>query len=72
MDGDTLYAWQVEEPDGRWSMVGALIPETGINTPLIHRSYQIIKSFEQLARNHAERTSQPLRLARFVLEEVLL
>lgn len=69
--GDALYAWQVQEPDGQWSMVGALIPGIGEHTPLIHRDLLLIRRLEGLARKHAEQTGQPLRLARFALTEVL-
>jgi hypothetical protein len=71
MDGDTLYAWQVQEPDGQWSMVGALIPGVGEHAPLIHRDLLLIRRLEGLARMHADATGQPLRLARFTLAEVL-
>ena len=65
-DGDTLYAWQVQEPDGKWSLVGALIPSLGTHSPLIHRSLDIVRdNFGPLAREHADRTGQRLRLARF-------
>jgi hypothetical protein len=69
--GDSLYAWQVQESDGRWSMVGALVPQTGTHQPLIHRRLDIVERFGPLARAHAEGTGQPLRLARFDLTEVL-
>ena len=70
-DGDTLYAWQVREPDGRWSMVGALLPGVGEHVPLIHRDLLMIRRMEGLARNHAEQTGQPLRLVKFGITEVL-
>jgi hypothetical protein len=70
-DGSTLYAWQVQEPDGRWSMVGALVPELGTHTPLVHRKMAVVRRFEQLAREHAVRTNQKLRLAKFVLDSVV-
>ena len=70
-DGNTIYAWQVQEPDGRWSMVGALILETMTHTPLVHRDLLLIRRMEVHARAHAKTTSQPLRLAKFTLAEVL-
>jgi hypothetical protein len=70
-NGDALYAWQVQEYDGRWSMVGALIPETGTHSPLIHRELMIVRRMEGLARAHAEGTGQPLRLVKFTVTEVL-
>jgi hypothetical protein len=70
-DGNTIYAWQVQEPDGRWSMVGALIPELGTHSPLVHRDLLLMRRLEGTARGHAEATGQPLRLARFDLAELL-
>jgi hypothetical protein len=70
-DGCTLYAWQVQEASGAWSMVGALIPETFEHSPLIHRNLIIVRRWEGLAHKHAEATNQPLRLARFTLAEVI-
>jgi hypothetical protein len=69
--GDELYAWQVQERDGRWSMVGALIPATGTHSPLVARSFRIAQHFEPLAREHAVKTGQKLRLAKFILMEVV-
>jgi hypothetical protein len=70
-DGDALYAWQVQEPDGRWSMVGALVAEFGSHTPLVHRSLDIILQLANYAKSHAATTGQPLRLARFTLDKTL-
>lgn len=70
-DGSSLYAWQVEEPDGRWSMVAASIGPMGSQAPLIHRSLDIIEKFRPLAEAHAEATEQPLRLAHFRLDKVI-
>jgi hypothetical protein len=77
-DGNELYAWQVQEPDGRWSMVGAMIPPTndlglpsGAHLPLIHRSLKVVDLMRPFAEAHAAQTGQPLRLARFSLAEVL-
>ena len=64
--GDTLWAWQVQEPDGQWSMVGALLD--GRHTPLIHRKYDVVLMMASMAKTHSERTGQPLRLAEFVLK----
>ena len=70
--GDELWAWQVQEPSGGWSLVGAMIgdPDTGegMHTPLIHRNQEVVEKFmEPLARSHAEATGQKLRLAHFIL-----
>jgi hypothetical protein len=71
VSGDTLYGWQVQEPDGRWSLVGALITETMTHAPLIHRDLGIARRLGGHARAHAEATGQKLRLGKFVLAEVL-
>lgn len=70
-DGSSLYAWQVEEPDGRWSMVGASIGAMGSQVPLIHRDLDFVKQLRPLATAHAEATEQPLRLVHFRLVEVI-
>jgi len=67
--GDDLYAWQVQEPDGRWSMVAAIVGESAI--PLIHRSQEIMSACKPLATKHAEALGQRLRFAHFTLEEVI-
>jgi hypothetical protein len=71
-DGDSLYAWQVQEPDGRWSMVAAGF-SVDVQMPLIHRSLEFIQSdtIRALAEAHADVTSQPLRLAHFTLSDVV-
>ena len=66
MTGDTLWAWQVQEPDGKWSMVGALVGDT--HMPLIHRNRDVMDQTALLAKNHAEQTGQKLRLAEFHLK----
>lgn len=69
--GDDLWGWQVEEQPDVWSLVGAYLPALGSHSPLIHRSRDIVEMMEPLARNHAEQTGQPLRLAHFTLTEVV-
>lgn len=71
-NGDDLYAWQVQEPDGRWSLVGVHIPGLGDGTsPLIARNLDSIMKAKWLAVNHAKETNQGLRLAHFTLAEVV-
>lgn len=70
--GDQLYAWQVQESDGRWSMVGAVLPNmTWGHVPLIHRDLGVVRRMRELAENHAEQTGQPLRLVKFEITETL-
>jgi hypothetical protein len=72
-EGDTLWAWQVQEPDGKWSMVGAMMPSPvpglpDTHTPLVHRKREVAMMMAQLAAAHSTQTGQPLRLAEFVLK----
>lgn len=71
MMGDELYAWQVQEPDGRWSMIGTQLAGSEMYLPMIHRDLQVIQNMTTLAKNHARQTGQRLRLAHFALSEVL-
>lgn len=77
-DGNEIYVWQVQEPTGDWSMVGAMIPPdagpglpTAVHTVLIHRDRTVAEQLRPLAQMHAADTGQPLRLARFTVTEVL-
>jgi hypothetical protein len=70
MTGDTLWAWQVQEPDDQWSLILTLIPGVG-SAVLVHRRLDIIGKMRPLAEGHSKATGQPLRLARFALAEVL-
>lgn len=69
--GNTLWAWQVQEPSGSWSMVGAFIPAMHTHSPLIHRNERMVRSWKNLAERHAKRTGQPLRLVRLEVVETL-
>lgn len=72
MTGDNLYAWQVQEPDGRWSMVAvSLRDDMSSAMPLIHRDLQFILRTAEYAERHAGATGQPLRLAHFELHAVI-
>lgn len=67
-DGNSIYAWQVREPDGRWSMIGMMID--GNHTPLIHRDPELIDAMKPLAVAHAAQMGAPLRLMQFIGTEV--
>lgn len=72
MIGNDLWAWQVEEQPDVWSAVGAIIPGTGLHSPLIHRNREVAeKVMKPVAEAHAAKTGLPLRLAHFILEEVV-
>lgn len=68
--GDNLFAWQVQEPDGQWSLIMSMVPGVG-NAVLIHRKLDVVGQMRPLAEAHARGTGQPLRLARFALAERL-
>jgi len=68
--GNELYAWQVLEPGGDWSIVAAGL-SADHQWPLIHRSHEIIQELKPFAVTHATATKQQLRLARFTLSDVL-
>lgn len=51
-DGNHLYAHQEQEPDGRWGIIGAMIPAM---------------PGEPLAAAHAKTSGRPVRLAHFTL-----
>lgn len=74
-EGNTVWAWQAQEFDGRWSMVGALVEYgdgTAVHQPLIHRSREVVQDrLRPVAMEHAVRTHQPLRLARFDISETI-
>jgi hypothetical protein len=70
-DGEVIYAWQVFE-DGEWGTIAAAIGDIVMSpVPLVHRSLLMIRRLEPLARNHAQLTGLPIRLAKFTLTEVL-
>lgn len=82
-EGDTLWAWQSQEPDGRWSLIamfGTTDPELAMfGTPeeiiaragemqvLVHRKRRVIEAQRHHALSHHRRFGQPIRLARFNL-----
>lgn len=70
-NGDALYAWQVQEPDGGWAIVGALVPGIDMVMPLVGRSREAIVRAGPIARTHALEAGQHLRFVRFDLGEVL-
>lgn len=64
--GNTLWTWQVQETDGRWSTVGVLL-EGNRHMPLVGRSERAVRAAEHLAIGHARATNQRLRFATFEL-----
>ena len=51
-NGDELWAWQAQESDGRWSLIGLSVDGGKAYAPIIHRSLEFIESVRPLAINH--------------------
>lgn len=79
-DGSELYAWQVQEADGRW---GVISMGYHIQTPrgaspklhldvLVHRDLDVARSMGSIANRHRQSEGKPIRLARFQLTDVLV
>lgn len=72
--GNILYAWQ-EQADEGWGNIAATIVlgEIGPTMSLLVTRQEFIARtmYGPIARAHAERTGNPVRLARFTLAEVL-
>ena len=61
-NGNELWAWQAQETDGRWSMIGLSIDDDAY-VPIIHRSLELIESVRPLAIRRAQTgNSEALRL----------
>lgn len=69
-DGDTLWAWQEREPNGRHGVVVAYLPFMGVVGPLVSRTEWAARAMCAVAEAHTLKTGRPVRLARFVLEAV--
>ena len=70
MNGDTVYVWQEQTGDG-WGVIVAFIPMVGFHGPLLSRDEAIAQEFGAIARGHGRANGNPIRLARFALEEVI-
>lgn len=71
-NGDVLYAWQIEQPDGAWGIIGAILPwlpDLG-PTPFVVRDADLAATLADLAKAHGEAQGRPVRLGKFRLEEV--
>lgn len=72
MNGDVLYAWQEQTPEG-WGTIHCQVPLLGVQGSLIARDEQVARRvFGELAQGHVARSGNPLRLSRFELAEVLV
>jgi hypothetical protein len=85
-DGNVLWGWQSQEPDGRWSLIAmfaATLEESATLTPqqlrervpelavLIHRDPAVARRLRVMALAHSLRFGQPVRFARFDLGVVV-
>lgn len=79
-DGSELYAWQVQEADGRWGVItmGYQLDLPGGRTPtlhtdiLVHRNERIAREMGKVADAHRQAEGKPIRLARFQITDVLV
>lgn len=71
-DGDTLYAWQEQEPDGKWGIIAAIVPVLSSQpVPLVFRGLPVAHKVRALAQAHGQASGHPVRLARFDLGIVM-
>jgi hypothetical protein len=85
-DGNMLWGWQSQEPDGRWSLIAMFLAtpeEARTLTPgqlragnpelhvLIHRDPTVARGFRTQAMMHRDRFGQPIRFGRFDLMMVV-
>lgn len=69
MIGDTLYAWQEQEPDGKWGIIAVVVPQVApLPIPLVTRHKGISDMWEPLARSHCKESGNAIRLGVFHLE----
>jgi hypothetical protein len=81
--GDTLWAWQSQQSDGSWSIISTALaladasPEAmkagaTMALVLVNRSRDVAvgELYTQLVDIHRRAYGEPVRLARFALEEV--
>lgn len=64
---DLMYAWQVQEADGRWGNISAMIGGLG-HAVAIARSPEVAAKLEPIARAHRAGTGKPVRLAVYALQ----
>jgi hypothetical protein len=57
-------------PDGRWGVLGGVVPGFG-NVQFVAGSEETIELFRELAIRHHEATGHPVRLVRFTTPEIM-
>lgn len=70
-----IFAWQTLD-GGEWGMIGAMLPDPTrpgqrAFTPLVTRSPDVANNMRPFAEQHRETSGNPIRLARYRLDEVL-
>lgn len=65
-----LWAWMVQAADGRWGVIGAIIPRMG-NAQLVAGSEETIRLLRPFAEAHHRASGDPVRLVRFAGAEVV-
>lgn len=59
-----LWAWMVQEADGRWGIIGAIIPGVG-QAQLVFGSRKTAEVMRPVAAGHHQQSGRPVRLVRF-------
>jgi hypothetical protein len=70
-NGDVLYAWQIEQPDGAWGIIAAILPWNPDLGPMsfVMRDANLAATVTDLAKAHGEAQGRAVRLGKFRLEE---
>ena len=67
-----LYVWQVaDDSEDGWGMIAAALLPLGMAGPLVTRNRNIAESWRKVAVEHGRAARQPVRLARYDLNDVL-
>ena len=65
------YAWVVMDSNGREGVISAFVPGLPGITALQNRDYDVVLSLGDIAKTHADRRGQEVRLVKFVRAQVL-
>lgn len=60
-----LYAWQEQEPGGRWGTIAAFIPGMGTTSPLVFRTHQSALLVRAVAKAHQRASGNRVELRVF-------
>lgn len=68
MNGNKLYAWQEQEPNGDWEIIAAAVPMLGNFAALVTRERRVATElFGPIAKAHAKASGRAIRLGHFDL-----